>query len=132
MIPLQAALPASVDFPQHLQDKTYSWDVPRVVGLVADTAKDLYNTNAGLNQDKVQEKIIIQNLGAFPLKVCINDVCENGKFHYILPASSAVRNGTGGTYIHYPRLEDIRRISVISVGGVGEVASTNITCIKDL
>jgi len=132
MIPLQAALPASVAFPQHLQDNTYSWQEPRVVGLAADTAADLYNTAAGPNKDKVQEKIIIQNLGAFPLKVCINDACDNGKFHFILPASSAVRNGTGGTYIHYPRLENIQRISAISVGGVGEVAVTNITCVKDL
>lgn len=134
----QAQLPPLVDFPQHLSDNTYQWQLSDLRAPVADVSTIVYKvqeTNPAtpaVEIEKLMEKIILQNLTTFPLKVLINNAAEPNKFHFIIAGATAVDDGTGGTYIFFPRLEGIKSISVISVGGVGRVALTKIGCVKDL
>jgi hypothetical protein len=139
---IQAVLPDYVDFPGHMIDGRFKW-MPANAPLtpLADVATDIYKekvlgaADVGVNYDKRAEKLIIQNNSIYPLKVCVvdgNDACEVNKFHFVLVASVVQDDGTGGTYIFYPRLENVKRISVISVGGAGRISMTKIPCVKDL
>jgi hypothetical protein len=65
--------------------------------------------------DKVCDKLILQNLGNSVLKISVNKQAQANSYHFELSAATDYETGDGGSYIFYPRRENINLISVLPV-----------------
>lgn len=88
----------------------------------ADTAKVIYKlTDPAITSIRC-DRVILQNLCAFPIKVLRSgDPAEENvnaaHYSFILPACSGDEKGDGGTYILYPRRDGVQKVSALAVGG---------------
>ncbi len=104
-------------------DREYTPDVDDIRQGAADTAADLYNIDpASSSKDKIAERIVVHNLSTGPLKWRLNNAATADSFRDIMAGGTALDDGTGGSYVFFPRRDNIKRISALCVGAVLRVS----------